>query len=261
MFQQVATYLSVRGGTGSIFTTKEVSMAGANAIHVRAGAIFGATSSVKVFVQVSNELENWLYLPHSGTPSPSTPASPIMTFTTTDEQQASVTTAGRGGCRRWPPTRTSIRGNQIANSTTFNGVALLNPTSTVTLQIGPGTTAGVDTLNVTMTNVTASTLSVSTLNIGSSGDPSAAIVALDTALNTVTSARGSFGASQNRLNSAISALQVRSENLSAANSRILDVDVAVETARLTKFSILQQSALGVLAQANTQPSIALSLLQ
>lgn len=150
--------------------------------------------------------------------------------------------------------------NQIADSTSFNTVSLLNSSSAITLQIGPGTTAGVDTLSVSLTSATASSLSISTLDIGSSGDASAAIVALDTALNTVTTARGAFGAVQNRLDAAMSQLQVRSENLSAAYSRIMDVDVAAETAALTKNSILQQAAISILAQANTQPSQALTLL-
>jgi flagellin len=150
--------------------------------------------------------------------------------------------------------------DQVANSTTFNGISLLNTSSAITLQVGPNTTAGVDTLDVSTTDATGTTLGVSSLSIGSGGDSSAAIAALDTALDTVTSARGSLGASQNRIESSISALQVRSENLAAANSRILDVDVAKETAELAKFQILQQSALSVLAQANSQPFSALSLL-
>jgi flagellin len=56
-------------------------------------------------------------------------------------------------------------------------------------------------------------------------------------------------------------LQIQSENLSAAESRIRDVDVAVETAELTRNSILQQAAISILAQANTQPQIALQLIQ
>ncbi len=150
--------------------------------------------------------------------------------------------------------------DQISGSTSFNGVSLLNSTSAITLQIGSGTTAGVDTMAVTLSSVTQSALTISTLNIGSSGDASAAIVALDNAINAVSTARGSFGAYQNRLSSAVSALQVRSENLSAANSRIMDVDIARETANLTKNSILQQAALSILAQANNQPSAALTLL-
>ncbi|MSR75750.1 MAG: flagellin FliC [Planctomycetes bacterium] len=150
--------------------------------------------------------------------------------------------------------------DQVANSTNFNGLSLLNTASAITLQIGAGTTAGVDTMSVSMASVTASSLAIGTLDVGSTGNASAAIVALDTALDAVTSTRGDFGAVQNRLGSAIAALQVRSENLSAARSRIIDVDVALETANLTKNSILQQAAISVLAQANQQPSAALSLL-
>lgn len=150
--------------------------------------------------------------------------------------------------------------NQVANSTNFNGLNLLNTSTAVTLQIGAGTTAGVDTMGVSMANVTATSLSINLLDVGSTGDASAAIVALDTALDTVTSSRGDFGAVQNRLSSAIAAMQVRSENLSSAQSRIMDVDVAYETANMTKNNILQQAAISVLAQANQQPSAALSLL-
>ena len=111
-----------------------------------------------------------------------------------------------------------------------------------------------------MVDVQGSALTIDSLDIGSTGNPSLAIANIDTALDAVTSFRGDLGAVQNRLESTIASLQVRSENLSAANSRIRDVDVAAETALLTKNSILQQSALSVLAQANSQPSAALSLL-
>jgi flagellin len=150
--------------------------------------------------------------------------------------------------------------DQIANSSSFNGTNLLNAATSITLQVGPNTTAGVDTIDVSTADATGATLAVSTLDIGSSGDASAAIAALDSALDTVTTARGDFGAIQNRLESTISALSIRSENLAAASSRIQDVDVAKETAELTKNQILQQSALSVLAQANSSPSSALSLL-
>lgn len=150
--------------------------------------------------------------------------------------------------------------DQVSASTSFNGINLLNSATAVQLQVGSGTTAGVDTLNVSTVDVTATTLAVSSAGVDSIANASSAIAAIDTALDTVTSARGTFGAVQNRLGSAIESLSVRSENLSAAKSRILDVDVAKETAELTKNSILQQSALSVLAQANSQPSAALSLL-
>lgn len=150
--------------------------------------------------------------------------------------------------------------DQVAQSSTFNGHQLLNSTAGLTLQVGTGTTAGVDTLSVSTTDVTSSALTLSSASVTSASNASSAIAAIDTALDAVTSARADFGAAQNRLSATISQAQVRMENLASANSRIEDVDVAAETAELTKNSILQQSALSVLAQANSQPQAALSLL-
>ncbi|HYC77246.1 MAG TPA: flagellin [Planctomycetota bacterium] len=152
--------------------------------------------------------------------------------------------------------------DQIANGTAFNGKALLDGTNaTITLQIGTGTTSGTDTLDVTLTAAASSDLSIDSLDIGSTGDAGAAITAIDAALDTVSAARSTLGAVQNTLYGSISAIENRQENLAAANSRILDVDVAQETAELTKNNILQQAALSILAQANQQPQAALSLLR
>lgn len=150
--------------------------------------------------------------------------------------------------------------DQIANTTSFNDISLLNQSGgTVELQVGSGTTTN-DKITINLTSVTSSDLSLSSLDIGSTGDASAAIAAIDTALDAVSTSRASFGAAQNRLDVAISNVQIRSENLAAANSRIQDVDVAFESAQLTKNSILQQAAISVLAQANLQPQAALSLI-
>lgn len=149
--------------------------------------------------------------------------------------------------------------DRIASSTTFNGTNLLSSSSSIAIQVGSGTTSGTDTINVTFSSATASSLGLSSLNISSGA--SAAITAVDTAINSVSSQRGGLGATQNRLSSTIRNLDVQVENLSAAESRIRDVDVARETANLTRNSILQQAALGVLSQANLQPQSALSLLQ
>ena len=88
---------------------------------------------------------------------------------------------------------------------------------------------------------------------GASGNTSAAIADIDTTLNTISSLRGKLGAAQNRLNSTINNLGIQAENISAANSRIRDIDVALETSDLTRNSILQQASLSILAQANAQP--------
>ncbi len=151
--------------------------------------------------------------------------------------------------------------NRIAKSTEFNGVNILDGSSTsISFQVGVGVTSGVDTLQVSLTPSLSTSLGLSTLNIGSAGDVSFAISQIDSAINTVSQIRGTFGAIQNRLGATIANLGVAHENLSAAESRIRDVDVAYETAQLTRNSILQQAAISVLGQANMQPQAALTLL-
>lgn len=150
--------------------------------------------------------------------------------------------------------------DRIAASTSFNGTQLLSSSTSITLQIGAGTTTGTDTLGVSLTSSTASALGLSSLDIGSSGTVTAAITAIDSAINSVAQTRGDLGAVTNRLNSVINNIGVQVENLSAAESRIRDVDVASESAALTRNSILQQAATSILAQANVQPQAALSLL-
>jgi flagellin len=151
--------------------------------------------------------------------------------------------------------------DQIANSANFNGLALLNAPSTIRLQIGTGTVVGTDTLDISFVSVLASSLGINALNIGSTGNASAAITALDGAIDIVSAQRARIGAAQNTLNSAIASIENRAENLAAANSRIMDVDLASETAELTKNNIIQQAGVAVLAQANQQPSSALALLR
>ena len=151
--------------------------------------------------------------------------------------------------------------DRIAQSTEFNGINLLDGSSaSVSFQVGYGTTAGVDTLDVTLQAADETALGLDSLDISSTGNTSTAIAAIDTAINTVSSLRGSLGAAQNRLGSTINNLAIQTENLSAAESRIRDVDVAYETAQLTRNSILQQASISILAQANAQPQSALALL-
>ncbi len=151
--------------------------------------------------------------------------------------------------------------DRIAQSTSFNGVKLLDGTgSTIQFQVGIGTNASVDTIQLSTSDTLASTLGLSTLSVGSSADFSLALTSVDNAINTVSRVRGQFGAIQNRLTTTIENLRIQAENQSAAESRIRDVDVAEETAALTRNSILQQAAISILSQANTQPQSALQLL-
>jgi len=151
--------------------------------------------------------------------------------------------------------------DRIAQSADFNNVKLLDgSTASITFQVGSGV-ATTDTISVSLTSSLGSDLGITSLDISSAGSPTGAISAIDSAIDTISSTRGTLGAAQNRLLSTISNLGVSIESLSAANSRIRDVDVAAETADLTRNSILQQAAVAVLSQANLQPQTALQLLQ
>jgi flagellin len=88
-----------------------------------------------------------------------------------------------------------------------------------------------------------------------------ALDAINNAISSLASTRGTLGAVESRLNVAITSLTVARENFLAAESRIRDVDVATEAAELTRLGILQQAGAAVLAQANQQPSLALSLIR
>lgn len=148
--------------------------------------------------------------------------------------------------------------DRVATTTEFNDFQLLDG-SVASTDIQVGIDAG-DTVTINLQDTTAATLAIAALDVTSIANASAAITALETAGDTVNSARGSLGASQNRLQSAFVNTQTQRENLSAAESRIRDVDVASETADLTRNSILQQAAVSVLSQANVQPQLALRLL-
>lgn len=148
--------------------------------------------------------------------------------------------------------------DRVATETAFNGISLLDNSTTITIQVGSG--AG-ETIDISPADLQASTLGISALSITTSTGASSALASLDSAIDDVVDQRGNFGASQNRLQSAMRSIATATENLSGAESRIRDVDVAAETAELTKNRILQQAATSILAQANTQPQLAMSLLQ
>ena len=151
--------------------------------------------------------------------------------------------------------------DRIAQSSDFNNVKLLDgSTAAITFQVGAGVTAN-DTIAVSLTSSLGSDLGITSLDISSAGSSTTAITAIDSAIDSVSATRGRLGAAQNRLQSTIANLGVSIESLSAANSRIRDVDVAAETADLTRNSILQQAAISVLSQANLQPQTALRLFQ
>lgn len=154
--------------------------------------------------------------------------------------------------------------DRISAAAEFNGQALLNSAATtLTFQVGIRNVANNDQISIATVDATAATLGVSGINLGSGNQTAAqtALGTIDTALQLVSTARASFGAAGNRLNSVIQTIQQSAESLSAANSRIRDVDVAEETSRMARTQVMQQAGVAVLAQANQAPQLALKLLQ
>ena len=153
--------------------------------------------------------------------------------------------------------------DRIAATTEFNGTKLIDGSGgAVAIQVGTGSTSN-DRISLdfaTTVDSAALSLDSATLTGTDGANARAAIDSLDSALTTITQTRASFGAVQNRLESTVRNLGVAVENLSAANSRIRDVDVAEESANMTSLQILQQAGVSVLAQANLSPQSALSLL-
>jgi flagellin len=160
--------------------------------------------------------------------------------------------------------------SRIIDTTEFNGTQLLDGTGgSLTFQIGQDGTAdhqiSVSGLDLTaLTAYDTDLTATGTIDVSSAAAASAAIAGIDSAttgIDFVSSQRATFGAVQNRFESVVVNLTNYSENLSAARSRIQDTDFAMETANLTRAQILQQAGTAMLAQANTLPQTALSLLQ
>jgi flagellin len=149
---------------------------------------------------------------------------------------------------------------RIAASTNFNGTTLLNSASgSLTIHIGTGNTSN-DKITISMVDTSATGLGVGALNISTQAGAASALTGLSTAIATKDSARASFGAKINRLQSTIQILNVQAENLMAAESRIADVDVASEMSSMTRNQVMAQAGVAMLAQANSMPQLALKLL-
>ena len=153
--------------------------------------------------------------------------------------------------------------NRIAQSTTFNGKVLLDgdyKSTELSFKIGANT-FDCDSLGVTIGDMQAAALGVASLNVTDATNAATSLKCIDAAINTVSSERAKLGAVQNRIEYAIENLSTTGENLSAAESRIRDVDMASEMVSYTKNNILQQAAMAMLAQANQQPEQIMTLLQ
>ena len=171
-------------------------------------------------------------------------ASSELVLTAADGRNIEVTTTGSAGATTGLTTGVSYGQITLQSDDTFE----LTGTDTADL----GMTNGVYGVN--------SDSSVSSVDISTRDGAVKALDTIDLALENVSASRAELGALQNRLESTINNLSTTSENLSASRSRILDADFASETAQLSRNQIIQQAGVSILAQANQQPQIALSLL-
>ena len=151
---------------------------------------------------------------------------------------------------------------RIQDSTKFNGKDLIKAVTTAfTFQVGLDNVAS-DQIAVSFGNVKLTALLAAANKVDGAGATAAltALGTVDAAIGTVSGARSRFGAVMNRLTSAASNITTMRLNLTAANSRVRDVDVADETSRLSKNQVLTQAGVAVLAQANQLPQLAFGLL-
>lgn len=149
--------------------------------------------------------------------------------------------------------------NRIASQTEFNTKKLLNSGISVTFQVGANSG---QTIGLSINKMNSSALGISAVvTLFSVGNLSTVIAKVNNAINSVSKERANLGAYQNRLEHTINNLNTSSENLTAAESRIRDVDMAREMMKFTKDNILSQAAQAMLAQANQLPQGVLQLLR
>ena len=145
---------------------------------------------------------------------------------------------------------------RVAGATKFNDQAVIAAT-TFTFQVGANNTAANDQIAVT-----GSAFSGTSTTLGATTSSAfAEISKLDTDINSVTTARSTWGATQNRFDSVITNLRIGAENSAAARGRIMDADYAMETASLSRAQVLQQAGTAMVAQANQAPQSVLALLR
>lgn len=148
--------------------------------------------------------------------------------------------------------------DRISTSTEFNGVKPLAAGNNMTFQIGATKD---ETLKVTSQAMDSRTLGVKNITVDSVANANTAIDTINKAIDTVSGYRAQLGAAQNRMEHTINNLKVTSENVTAAESRIRDTDMADEMTSYTKNNILMQAAQSMLAQSNSMPQGVLNMLQ
>lgn len=151
--------------------------------------------------------------------------------------------------------------DRIAKTTKFGSKNLLDGSNPeFDFHVGSGTGKENVISHKVEGSITSSELDLDSADVSSKSDALSLIAKTDKAFDQVSKMRSSFGSLQSRLESAVNTLDVKNENLAAAKSRISDADIAKEASELASANVLQSSAASVLAQANTQPNLAMKLL-
>lgn len=150
---------------------------------------------------------------------------------------------------------------RIRDSAKFNGVQLLSgaTATSITFQVGLDNVAS-DQIKVNFGGVGLSSIVAAGVAVGTATTALASLASIDTAIASVSGSRARFGSAMNRLEVATSNISTMRLNISAANSRIRDVDVASETSNLTRNQVLSQAGVSILAQSNQLPQLAFGLL-
>ena len=179
-----------------------------------------------------------------------------LTLTTADGRDISVLNFNNSGATKTVNFSGQVlTGGAATDSSIKSGVIALSSTK------GAITLAGANTDVFSSATQQSAFSAVANVSLTTDTNAQLAIAVVDAALGQISSSRGNLGAIQNRFESTIANLMNVSENISAAQSRIVDADFAAETASLTKSQILQQAGLAMLSQANQVPQAALTLLQ
>jgi flagellin len=156
--------------------------------------------------------------------------------------------------------------DRVANRTEFNSIAMLNSGSgSQTIHFGVDSNGSASSISLNTVDVRMAALGINSGSanhrIGSPGAAQTALIAVNDAIKAKDSARASFGYMMNRLESANNVLDIQAENLMAAESRVSDADIASEMSSMTRNQVLTQAGVSMLAQANTMPQMALTLLR
>jgi flagellin len=150
--------------------------------------------------------------------------------------------------------------DRIADSSEFNGISLSNgSTASLTVQVGTDGSSN-SQIDIALGDLNADALSIDALTLASAAGARTAIGTVDTAIDSVNSIRATYGATQNRLGSAINNMSTYVESLSSAASQIQDADYAHETAEMTRLQVMQQAGVAALGQARGMNQSVLSLL-